>query len=200
MQNEMLKEIKGLEVAVGLEHCGSEELYLRTIENFHKLIDIKSEKIEQCLTLDKIYDYTVEVHALKNTARMIGAVELSEQFYQLECLGKEERVKEIHDKTPKVLELYKSYKVLLAGIRRGVSERIKADAQSIIEVLVRLHDAIDVFDLDGADEAMQAIEGYVFPEELVNRIEELSAYVADVAMEEIINLTGSIIEELRKMV
>jgi len=194
----MLKEIKGLDVSVGLENCGSEELYLRTIENFYKLIDTKSEKIEQCLANGEVYGYTVEVHALKNTARMIGAVELSEQFYQMECLGKEEDVEEIRHRTPAVLQLYRSYKTLLAGIKSRGPERVETEAQSIIEVLGRLHDAIDVFDLDGADAAMREFDNYVLPKDLQPLAKKLDLALADVALEEVLKLTEEMRGQLEK--
>jgi len=198
MQDTMLKEIKGLDIAVGLENCGSEELYLQTIENFYKLIDTKSEKIERCVDAGEVYDYTVEVHALKNTARMIGADELSEQFYQMECLGKEEKLTEIRQRTPAVLEFYRRYKAMLEGIRSKGTERIETDSQSIIEVLVRLHDAIDVFDLDGADAAMREFDNYVLPKDLQPLAKKLDLALADVAMEEVLKLADEMREQLEK--
>ena len=193
--------IKGLNVETGIENSGSKELFLSLLGDFYKLIDPKSTKMEKCLADGLLRDYTIEVHALKNTARMIGALELSEKFYRLEQLGNANEQEMLEKETPDVLTLYRSYKEILEPYGR-MQEQNKKDVpvQDMIHSLEVLRDAVDGFDLDGADEAMQAIEGYVFPEELVNRIEELSAYVADVAMEEIINLTGSIIEELRKMV
>ena len=193
--------IKGLNVETGIENSGSKELFLSLLGDFYKLIDPKSTKMEKCLADGLLRDYTIEVHALKNTARMIGALELSEKFYRLEQLGNANEQEMLEKETPDVLTLYRSYKEILEPYGR-MQEQNKKDVpvQDMIHSLEVLRDAVDGFDLDGADEAMQAIEGYVFPEELVNRIEELSAYVADVAMEEIINLTGSIIEELRKIV
>ena len=51
---------------------------------------MKSTKMEKCLADGMIRDYTIEVHALKNTARMIGAMELSKWCYELEMLGNAE--------------------------------------------------------------------------------------------------------------
>ena len=193
-----MAEIKGLNIAEGLKNCGSEELYLGTIENFYKLIDTKSAKIEACLEERRIYDYTVEVHALKNTARMIGAMELSNLFYQLESLGKEEKLEEIKSRTPDVLRLYRNHKELLKDIKSKHSERVEADAQSIIEVLIHLHDAIDVFDLDAADNAMAELDGYVLPKDLQPMAKELDLALADVAMEEVLRLTQEMRRELEK--
>ena len=82
-------EIEGLDVAAGIENCGSKELFTQLLGDFYKLIDQKSTKIEKCLADGLIRDFTIEVHALKNTARMIGALKLSEDFYGLEKIGNE---------------------------------------------------------------------------------------------------------------
>ena len=97
MQETLLAEVKGLDIEEGLKNCGSEELYRTTIENFYKLIEVKSAKVEAFLAEENIYDYMVEVHALKNTTRMIGALELSGLFYELERLAKEENLPEMKE-------------------------------------------------------------------------------------------------------
>ena len=198
MQEKLLAEIKGLNIAEGLKNCGSEELYLGTIENFYKLIDTKSAKIEECLMAGKLYDYTVEVHALKNTARMVGARELSELFYRLENLGKEENLEEIKRKTPAALELYRGYKELLKEIKSKGPDRVEADAQSIVEVLKRLYQAIDTFDLSAADAAMAELDNYILPKDLQPLAKELDLALSDVAMEEVLRLTEEMCQQLEK--
>lgn len=198
MQEKRLAEIKGLDIVEGLKNCGSEELLLGTIENFYKLIDIKSIKIEECLSEGKIYEYTVEAHALKNTARMIGALELSELFLQLESMGKEENLAECKRRTPEALELYRSYKELLKDVKGKGPERVETDAQSIIEVLQRLHDAIDIFDLDTADAAMAEFDNYSLPKDLQPLAKKLDIALAEVAMEEVLELTEEMCRQLEK--
>ena len=193
--------IEGLNVTAGIENSGSKELFLSLLGDFYKLIDQKSTKIEKCLADGLLRDYTIEVHALKNTARMIGALELSKKFYRLEQLGNANEQEILENETLDVLTLYRSYKEILAPYgRRQELDKKDVPVEDIICSLEALRAAVDSFDLDGADEAMHAIEGYAFPEELIGKIEDLGAYVADVAMEEIINLTGEIIDELKKIV
>ena len=191
-------EIKGVDIAEGLKNCGSKELYISTIENFYKLIDVKSAKIEACLEENSIYDYTVEVHALKNTARMIGAMELSEKFRHLENLGKEENIKEIHSRTPEVLQYYRSYKEFLKDIQSDKKEKTKADLDRIKEVLERIHNAMDVFDLDAADDAMRELNQYRLPKDIEELAKRLDVAVADVAIEEVLGLTKEMCGQLEK--
>ena len=195
---EEILEIAGLDVAAGIENSGTKELFISLLGDFYKLIDQKSTKIEKCLADGMLRDYTIEVHALKNTARMIGALELSEKFYQLEQLGNANEQKVLEEETPDVLTLYRSYKAILEPYgRMQEQDKQEVPVEEMIHSLEVLRDAIDSFDLDGADAAMHAIESYVFPENFHGRIEELSAYVADVAMEEVMNLTEQLVGELK---
>jgi len=198
MQETMLAKVKGLDIEEGLKNCGSEELYLSTIENFYKLIELKCEKIETCLANGSIYDYTVEVHALKNTTRMIGALELSELFYELECLGKEGDAEALQEKTPQVLLLCRRYKSLLADIVGKGPDRVEAEGQYIIEILERLYAAVDVFDLDTADKMMLELNQYILPEDLKPMAKALDAALADVALEEVLRLAQEMKAQLEK--
>lgn len=189
--------IEGLNVEAGIENCGTKELFISLLGDFYKLIDQKSVKIEKCLADGLLRDYTIEVHALKNTARMIGALELSEQFYQLEQIGNRNEQEILEKLTPDVITLYRSYKSILEPYGRMQNqEKQEVSTEELIGTLQKLKDAVDMFDLDGADEAMRELESYAVSEEYQSRIEELSAYVADVAMEEIMNLTEELIAQL----
>ena len=66
---------------------------------------------------------------------------------------------------------------------------LKVSGEQIKETLTRLHDAVDGFDLDAADEAMKELDTYELPEELKPMLEQLRISVTDVAMEEIMEIT-----------
>ena len=68
-------KIEGLQVAEGIRNCGSEDLFLALLGDFYKLIDGKSAKIEEYLRTEQLRDYTIEVHGLKNRARIIGVAD-----------------------------------------------------------------------------------------------------------------------------
>ena len=197
-----LPVIEGLDVAAGVENSGGLTLFTSLLGDFYKLIDRKAVKIEKCLADGMIRDYTIEVHALKNTARMIGALELSDMFYKLEMAGNAEDMETILKETPETLKLYRSYKPILEPYAvSGNEEKREADTEEITSLLDRLKNAVDSFDLDDADGAMKELENVKMPEEIREMTEDLSAYVADVAMEEIMELCDRIrvrLEEISK--
>lgn len=190
--------IEGLNVKEGIENCGSRELFINLLGDYYKLIDQKKTKIEKCLADGLLREYTIEVHALKSTSRMIGALELSEMFYELEQLGNAGEQKTLEIKTPGVLSLYQEYKKILEPYGKQQEQKKQSvSVDEMIKTLEALADAMDCFDLDGADEAMRLLEEYAFPEEYQKRIEDLSAYVADVAMEEVMKIARDLIRDLQ---
>ena len=184
-----IPQIDGLDVSEGIQNCGSRKLYLELLGDFYKLIGPKSTKLEKCLSDGMLCDFTIEVHALKNTARMIGAKELSELFYKMEQLGNARADDEIKEEMPHLMKLYHSYQPILQPFARAQEKKKSVSTDQIEEILQRMHLAVDNFDLDGMDAAMKELEGCELPEELQPMAEKLGAHVADVAMEDVLRLT-----------
>lgn len=198
-EDQEIPEIEGLDVAEGIRNSGSTKLFLSLLSDFYHLIDMKAEKIEKCLEDGMIRDYTIEVHALKNTARLIGALELSAEFLELEQLGNREDVQSLAEKTPSVLTHYRSYKPILKPFAVSAeNEGKEVGKDELISILKAMAQAMDSFDLDGADAAMRELDGCALPEELHDDRERLRALVADVAMEEVIRTTEKMIDFLLK--
>ena len=194
-----IQDIPGINVKEGIENSGTKELFLSLLADFYKLIDQKSVKVEKCLADGLIREYTIEVHALKSTARMIGAMELSDKFYELEKLGDEQNQILMEKLTPDVISLYRSFKPLLEPYAKSMEQKKEeVSTEEIIETLKQLRNAIDCFELDEADVAMHKLEGFMVPENCRAKVEQLSAFVADVAMEEVMELTESLIRQLQE--
>jgi CheY-like chemotaxis protein len=192
-----IPDIEGLDVYEGVKNSGSQELFLNLLGDFYKLIDIKSTKIEKCLADNLIHDYTIEVHGLKNTARMIGAMELSEDFKRLEKLGNEGDIISIQRETPDVMALFRSYKAILEPYgKANDDEKEEIAKDDLAELLRQLSDAMDGFDLDTADNVMKKLDAVKIPENLRELYENLRAYVADVAMEEVMSTTKDMLRRL----
>jgi len=189
-----------LDSEAGIKSVGSKRLYTELLGDYYKLIDIKANKIEKCLSDGMIRDFTIEVHALKNTSRMIGHAELSDLFKRLEELGNEENIQELNEIAPEVMLKYRSLKSSLEPFAK-LQESDKEDVavELIIDSLNCLFEAIDTFDLDSADEAMSRLRGYKFPFDVTKEMGELEAYVADVAMEEIMGLSQELIARLKNL-
>ena len=103
-----LFELESIDPLSGIEYCGSEEDYMETLAIFSASIGSKSNKIEKAWQEQDLKNYTILVHSLKSTSRIVGAKALSELAFQLEKAGKEANAGLIEEKTPRLLELYRS--------------------------------------------------------------------------------------------
>lgn len=190
-------EIKGLDVSKGISFCGDEEMYLEILGDFYLLIDPKTEKIKRCIEEKLIKDYTIEVHALKNTSRLIGATELSRDFEYLEQLGHSGDVEGIELYTDKVLEKFNSYKDVLRKYgKQGNEEKQQVSSEEIVTCLKSMYNAVDCFDMDTCYKEMERLETYLLPDICSESMEKLRVYMADVAMEDIMVITKDMIDVL----
>ncbi|MCR4923912.1 MAG: DegV family EDD domain-containing protein [Lachnospiraceae bacterium] len=84
--------IDGIDVALALQNSGSQEAFRVVLELFYKAIDTKAEELEKFFYKKDWKNYTIKVHALKSSARLIGAVALADEAEALEYAGKEENI------------------------------------------------------------------------------------------------------------
>ena len=105
---------KGLDVKQALGYLGDINLYRTILYDYYEVIDEKCDKIKKYIDERNAKEYTVEVHAIKSTSRMIGAAELGDMAAKLEKYGDAADWDSILAETDKVLEVYKSYKDIVA--------------------------------------------------------------------------------------
>ncbi|MDR1701061.1 MAG: response regulator, partial [Lachnoclostridium sp.] len=192
--------IEGIHTEEGIHYSGSKELFIRLLGSFYRLIDLKADKLEKCLHDKKIKEITIEAHALKSTARFIGAKKLSEDFALLEEYGMEEDLEALEKKMPDVLEHYRSYKPILKPYGElSEKNKKKIPEKKLVMLLKKIVKAMNHFDLDRADEVLKELEECQIPQECRLQMETLKASIADVAMEESIKTAEVMIEILEEM-
>lgn len=188
----------GFSFEEGVKHCGSKAALMKTIRIFYRTIDSKADKIEQCLKEGLISDYVIEVHALKSSALLIGAVPLSEAAKELEDYGKQGKTELLEEKTPDLLAMYRDFKDILKPYAdKEEAARQEASNGEWCQALQQIHQCIEQFDLDGVDRIMEKLEEYQIPECIRESMDQLRVYVADVSLEEIMELTDTMTGLLR---
>ena len=112
LKEEDIFDIDGITIEDGLKYCGSMDAFRKFLNTFCDTIDSKSDEIEDAYRRKDISFYTIKVHALKSTSRIIGARELSKLAESLEMAGKDGNQAYIDENTGKLLELFRSYKTI----------------------------------------------------------------------------------------
>ncbi|MBQ4270658.1 MAG: response regulator, partial [Clostridiales bacterium] len=84
--NEELTELdrfEKIDVKAGLANSGSVDAYMPLLKIFYESMDEKAAEIEHLYNDNDINNYTIKVHALKSSARLIGAAEFGEMAQEL---------------------------------------------------------------------------------------------------------------------
>ncbi len=165
---EWLQNIDGIDINAGLTNCGSKELYVKSVNTFMESADDNILIIKQFFEQKNIPDYTIKVHALKSSARIIGANELSKLAEQLEHAGDEKDIKAIESRTPLFLE---KYQVLFTALKRAkgdpdVSDNDlpEIDDESFIEAVNSISELAKNFDYDSVKYIIANIDNYKVPD------------------------------------
>ncbi len=174
-------EIPGVDCEQGIRNSGGPALYQIILGNVYNVIDSEGDLIEEYMNTEQIELFTLRVHSLKTTCRMIGATSLSEDFYTLEKLGDAKNLEEIKAFTPKVINKFKELKPHLepyveADDSVGGKEFNKDDALTLLGKLI---DACNDFDADNCEKYIGEIEAYAWPNEYSEDIKKLSSLVND---------------------
>ena len=140
----------------------------------------KIQKIEQAWKEKDIKAYTIEVHALKSAAAVVGEKELSQMAAHLEYYGNHGEWEAIDLHTHSLLEAYEEAgRRLEKQIAEQPVEKQEISEPELKEILLTLRQALEDFDVDTADEKMEQLDHLILPEAVEVIREELRAAVAD---------------------
>ena len=161
---------EGLNYKDAIRFCMNEELLKKTLEQFYKSITPNANAIENFL-LEKDYkNYTIKVHALKSSARLIGAGKLSDDALYLEERGNsmtEEDIEQLEQRTPKLLSDYRELINILSPLYASQENERESAPEIPLSELTAAYDAIrefaSNFDIDAIDGIIAEVRKYRIP-------------------------------------
>ncbi len=114
--------IKGIDPEAAITNSGSEDALMTVLKLFYESIDSKASELEGFFDAEDWQDYTIKVHALKSSARLVGATELGEDAFGLEMAGKEDRIDYIREHHAATMDKLRGYRSSLAPLFEDTKE------------------------------------------------------------------------------
>ena len=176
--------IDDIDVKTGMKSAGSAEDYVSAVRIFFKAIDKTADEIETAFNSGDMKNYTIKVHGLKSTARMIGAYRLSDMAAKLEEESKTSGDKDLTLDTAALLDTYRE---LHEKIRPAMQEDHKdgVDRKRIDDAYATLKDYAATEDYDLIELVIGAMERYEMPEEDEDRFRRMKSYLLEFNFDEI---------------
>ncbi len=172
---EWLSHCDGLDVKAGEKNCGGAEEFITVLTSFYLGIREKADEIEDFCKTGDIENYTIRVHALKSSARIIGANELSEKARLLEEAGKENNQEYIRASNDELLELYRSYQGILSPLSEVDENLPEIPADILADAYDGMSDFVAVQDYELVHMVLDSVKDYRLPpgdKERFDRIKE----------------------------
>ncbi|MCR5098842.1 MAG: DegV family EDD domain-containing protein [Lachnospiraceae bacterium] len=109
-------DIPGLDTRVGLENTGTEELYRSVLNMFYDSIEEKTAELVEAIEQEDWENYTIRVHALKSSARIVGAMGLGNSAEAVEKAAKASEYDFVRTHHEALIKEYGSYKEILSRV------------------------------------------------------------------------------------
>ncbi|MCR5482229.1 MAG: response regulator [Clostridia bacterium] len=186
-----LESTEGISVEDGMKYCGGSESFEMTLNTFFEMIDENSNVIEKAYTENDIELYTIKVHALKSSARIIGASKLSEMALALENAGKSGDIEYIKNNTDSLLSEYRSYKTKLGRLAKNEpanEEKTEISKEEVKELFEAVKLFAEQMDYEACEMTVEQLKGCRLSEEDETVLEKITGMLKKLDWEGLQNL------------
>ncbi len=198
---EELSKQSFLDVSAGIAAAGGRETYISVCENFCETAGARIQMIWDYYNAKDFENYAIQTHALKSSARLVGALELSELALSMEKAGKENNEVLINQNTNQLLDFYET-------VRQGLMSVLEAQKSTGDEVLKKelplkklkrklteLQELINAYDFESAKSLFKTFEEYQLPDEFCPVYKSIKLHMAEVDYEALAKEIKAFLEE-----
>ncbi|MBP5555947.1 MAG: response regulator [Lachnospiraceae bacterium] len=186
---EDVTDIEELDIDLGLDNCGSEEGLLKALEIFAGNAASKADEIEDFRKNGMLEDYIIRVHALKSSARIIGAVNLSEKARLLEEAGKNNDISYIDQNNDILLRDFRN----LGNKLKNVFTDKASDNKELIpdeklqDAYNTIYELAQMMDYDSLELIFESLKEYSFKENDRLKLERIKKAMDELNWDGVLN-------------
>ncbi len=160
-------DTEGIDADEGIKNSGGIMNFVFALSLFFDTIDNNMNVIADAYESGNIRLFTIKVHALKSSAKIIGAKSLSSMAAEMEDAGNKEDKAYIDDNVKSLLAEYTKYKEKLSRIHESPDDEGKeAVPEKVLkEAYKALADVIPQMDYDSVEMILNNLKSYALPHE-----------------------------------
>ncbi|MBQ8983896.1 MAG: response regulator [Lachnospiraceae bacterium] len=173
-----------IDTSEGLTNCGSYDSYLALVKMFSDSMEKSIEELNRLYQDWDVKNYTIKIHALKSSARLIGAMNLGELAQSLENAGKSADEEYIRINHSFFIGGYREVGALITDVQKQINgsaaqeeeavDKPEIDADALAQYYSEISEAADEIDSDRIHDILVTLDRYSMAEadrELIAAIE-----------------------------
>ena len=180
---EFLFGIDEINTDTGITNNGSVKSYMETLKEFAKRSKKYVQEIEGFFGSGDIKNATIKIHALKSSARIIGATDLGELAQMLEDAGKSGDRAILDEKLPELLErsakLGDELSVLDPENRDDGKDKREISAEELEEAYSKIREYAEDCDNAGIEDILEKLAECAMPDDDRKKIEAVITALED---------------------
>ncbi|MBO4889593.1 MAG: response regulator [Lachnospiraceae bacterium] len=191
-----LENLRGsqINIATGIKNNGSVSSYLSLLKMFYESMDDRAQELGSLYEENDIRNYTIKVHALKSSLRIIGAEELGEEAQKLEDAGKRNDNDYIDANQEVFIRSFVNLKdvlyMMFSETEENVNDRPEADERLIRDSLDEIWSAANDMDCDRLETVFDGLRPYRIPDEYGALFAKLKTASDNYEYDRILDLLG----------
>ena len=182
-----LSNILEIDASAGLNNCGSEEGYRSVLMVFHRTAGAKADEIEGDYHSQNMGNYAVKVHALKSSARIIGAGTLSDLAQSLEDAAKNKDTEYVMKNTDKLLKMYRDLDDRLLFLDSTFGERPEISEEALQEAWQTIGEIAEVMDYGMMEDMLSSLRRYDLTKEDMEKVDRIEMMMTELDWDGILN-------------
>jgi len=157
-----LSDVDGIDVEKGIQFSGGADGFISSTRLFYETLDENLSVIEKALEEEDYKFYTVKVHALKSSARIVGAEDLSEEARLLEDAGKKNDIDYIKANHSKLKDDYLAFKDKLRffDVEAEVEKKEELPEEEVIDALAAIKELVPRMDYESIEMIMNQVDEF----------------------------------------
>ena len=184
---------KYIDIRTGIKNNGSADMYLESLKGFFDYVDKQIESLDSAMSDEDFESYTIKVHALKSSLRIIGATELGEKAQELETAGKEGNIGIIKTGHESFIEACKEVKEQLSIMfdKESGDNKIEADEDLLVTAFGEIRTGAEDKSCDYLDAIFAELDEYSMPESYSELYEKIKNAAKESDFDEILELLNN---------
>ncbi|MBR1440914.1 MAG: response regulator, partial [Lachnospiraceae bacterium] len=189
----LLGAIDGIDTVKGIETAGGEDAYLLICRVFYDTAKERIGMIKDAFEAEDYNAYKIQVHALKSSARIIGALKLSEAALEMETAAREGNIELIKRNTADILKSYEWFyekmdEIFGDHVDAKDDDRPLLSEEDLEQNLSEMTELLEAFDMDTAKELLESFADYRLPESFKETYSLMKAKMAELDRDALLNL------------